>query len=79
MEIKCEKCGTIATGLTRLLAKHQQREHVLNHRRVRVGVIVTVEGDDPLGTCAPLADLRSRPLGATVPPGIGNAVGRSTE
>jgi len=42
MDINCEKCGTIATGLTRLLAKHQQREHVLNHRRGRVGVIVTV-------------------------------------
>ena len=63
MEIKCEKCGTIATGLTRLLAKHQQREHVLNHRRVRVGVIVTVEDDDPFGTCPPLTVLRSRPLG----------------
>jgi len=50
MEINCEKCGTIATGLTRLLAKHQQREHVLNHRRVRVGVIVTVEDDDSFGT-----------------------------
>jgi len=50
MEINCEKCGTIATGLTRLLAKHQQREHVLNHRRVRVGVIVTVEDDGSFGT-----------------------------
>ena len=63
MEINCEKCGTIATGLTRLLAKHQQREHVLNHRRVRVGVIVTVEADDSFGTRPPLTVLRSRPLG----------------
>ena len=63
MEINCEKCGTIATGLTRLLAKHQQREHVLNHRRVRVGVIVRVEDDDSFGTFPPLTVLRSRPLG----------------
>jgi hypothetical protein len=45
MEVNCEKCGTIDSNLTRERAARTQREHRLNHQRVRVSVIVTVQED----------------------------------